>query len=236
MVFDDAMNAVIDYAYDIKNRLNSAKLDKDIVHYNSILNITDNICEFITDVYTMIDNATVLDVNFSNYYVAILVGSVSEEVEEITYDNVERLTSILFFYTLDDDLADENKRHAYDLLSYRLSNGRKIITLPEELSMLLSYPRLYKEYIRAIAPNFIIGPKVLANLIETNKDWYNEFFGMDNAYDTMKDIEKTAFENDIRFNIQNSTSQDNAFIKECLLELADKLGVDLNERNDTQES
>lgn len=236
MVFDDAMNAVIDHVSDIKEKLERAKSDKDTVHYNSILNITDNVCEFITDVYTMTNNTTILDVNFSNYYVAILVGSVSEEVEEITYDNVERLTSILFFYTLDENLEDENKRHAYDLLSYRLSNGRKIVTLSEELSILLSYPRLYKEYVRAIAPNFIIGPKVLANLIETNKDWYNEFFGMDNAYDTMKDIEKTAFENDIRFNIQNSTSQDKSFIKECLLELADKLGVDLNERNDTQES
>lgn len=229
MVYDDAMNAVIDYAYDIKNRLDSAKLDKDIVYYNSILNISDNVCEFITDVYTMIDNATVLDVNFSNYYITVVVGSVSEEVEELTYDNVERLTSIIFFYTLDENLEDENKRHAYDLLSYRLSNGRKFSTLSEELSILLSYPRLYKEYVRVIAPNFIIGPKVLANLIETNKDWYNEFFSMDNAYDTMKDIEKTVFENDIRFNIQNSTSQDKSFIKECLLELADKLGIDLNE-------
>lgn len=229
MVFDDAMNAVIDHAHDIKERLDNAKSDKDIIHYNSILNVTNDVCEFITDVYIMMDNAAVLDVNFSNYYVAILVGSVSEEVEEITYDNAERLTSILFFYTLDENLEDESKRHAYDLLSYRLSNGRKIITLPEELSVLLSYPRLYKEYVRAIAPNFIIGPKVLANLIATNKDWYNEFFGMDNAYDTMRDIEKTSSENDARFSIQNSTSQDKSFIKECLLELADKLGIDLNE-------
>lgn len=236
MIFDNAMNTVIDYTFDIKEKLDDAKLDEDIVYYKSILNITDNVCEFITDVYTMINNATVLDVNFSNYYVAILVGSVSEEVEEITYNNAEKLTSILFFYTLDENLEDETKRHAYDLLSYRLSSGGKIITLPEELNILLSYPRLYKEYIRAIAPNFIIGPKVLANLIATNKDWYNEFFGMDNAYDTMKDIEKTAFENDIRFNIQNNPNQDKVFIKECLLELADKLGVDLNECENTQES
>ena len=236
MVFDDAMNTVIDHVCDIKEKLESTKSDKDISYYNSILNITDNVCEFITSVYTMIDNATILDVDFSNYYITVVVGSVSEEVEEITYDNVERIASIIFFYTFDDDLADENNRYAYDLLSYRLSNGRKFSTLSEELSILLSYPRLYKEYVRAIAPNFIIGPKVLANLIETNKDWYNEFFGMDNAYDTMKDIEKTAFENDIRFNIQNSTSQDKSFIKECLLELVDKLGVDLNECNDTQES
>lgn len=230
MKYDEAMSIVYDYENGVNKKLNDAKLDKDISHYKSILNITNNIYEFITSVYTITSNTAILDIKFTNYYVTIVAGSISYgKDEEITYDNVERITSILFFYTLDEKLADENSHHACDLLSYRLTNGRKFPTLSEEFSILIHYPRLYKEYIRTVAPNFIIGPKVLANLIVTNKNWYNEFFGMDNAYDTMRDIEKTSSENDARFSIQNSTSQDKSFIKECLLELADKLGIYLNE-------
>lgn len=217
------------------HNVNNAKFEKD-AEYNKLILITiKEISDFITTMRVLPENATILDISFLSPYATVVIGFGSEDVEEITYDNVERLCTIVFFYTDDGKLMDENRKYAYDALGYRVSNGPKFMTLFEELQLLMPYPRLYKEYVKNVAPNFIIGSNVLADLILNNKDWYNEFFGLTDAYDIMENMKMSARDNDIRFNI-NTSYQDKSFIKECLLELAEKLGVDLNECEDTQES